>query len=125
MRALGTMAVSVAQAAATRVDGMVSLARCRAVDGAGGQLIVRESGGYVEFVGYEDPLGAPLDLEPHAPIVAARTPRGLEGLAWIHRACRGPHRAHRAVRLGRPGPGGRPAGGPRRPVRRGGHARDR
>jgi myo-inositol-1(or 4)-monophosphatase len=86
IRAIGTMAVSVAQVAASRVDGMVSLWRCRAVDVAAAQLIVRESGGYVSFVGYDDPLGAPLDLEPHAPVVAARTPRGLEELASIHRA---------------------------------------
>ena len=36
------------------------------------QLIVREAGGLVAFTGCDDPLGAPLDLVPHSPVVAAR-----------------------------------------------------
>ncbi|MBA3328543.1 MAG: hypothetical protein H0T43_09615, partial [Solirubrobacterales bacterium] len=80
-RALGSMALSTCQVAATRVDGMVSLARTRAVDVAAAQLIVRESGGHVAFPAYDDPLGAPLDIEPHSPIVAARTPESLALLA--------------------------------------------
>ena len=56
----------------------------RAVDAAAAQLIVRESGGLVAFAAAPDPLGAPLDLEPHSPVVAARTPEALAGL----RACR-------------------------------------
>ena len=59
------------------MDGMVTLANCRAVDAAAGQLIVREAGGYVAFTSYEDPLGAPLDTEPRSPVIAARTPEGL------------------------------------------------
>src|SRR3954449_2004632 len=66
IRAMGSIAVSMCQVAATRVDAMVSLARTRAVDCAASQLVVRESGGEVAFVGSADgPLGAPLDLEPH------------------------------------------------------------
>src|SRR3954449_11228005 len=66
IRAMGSIAVSMCQVAATRVDAMVSLARTRAVDAAASQLVVRESGGEVAFVGSADgPLGAPLDLEPH------------------------------------------------------------
>jgi myo-inositol-1(or 4)-monophosphatase len=81
IRAMGSNAVSMCQVAATRVDGMASLARCRAVDAAAAQLIVREAGGYVAFVGCDDgPLGAPLDLEPHFPVVAARTPESLARL---------------------------------------------
>lgn len=83
VRALGTIAVSMCQLAATRVDGMLTLWRCRAVDVAAAQLIVRESGGLVAFTAYEDPLGAPLDLRPHSPVVAARGPRALAELSGV------------------------------------------
>jgi len=83
VRALGTMAVSMCQVAATRVDGMLSLWRCRAVDVAAAQLVVRESGGLVRFTDYADPLAAPLDLVPRSPVVAARTPEGLAELAEV------------------------------------------
>jgi myo-inositol-1(or 4)-monophosphatase len=63
---------------------MASLARTRAVDAAAAQLIVRESGGQVAFVGSPDgPLGAPLDLEPHHPVVATRTLESLEQLMHL------------------------------------------
>jgi len=77
LRAIGAMAVSLCQVAAARFDAMASLRRCRAVDVAAAQLIVREAGGEVAFIAYDDPLGAPLDIEPHSPIIAARTPEGL------------------------------------------------
>jgi myo-inositol-1(or 4)-monophosphatase len=77
LRILGAIAVSLCQVAAGRVDGMVSLWRCRAVDVAAAQLIVREAGGLVAFPRCSHPLGAPLDIEPHSPIIAARTPEGL------------------------------------------------
>src|SRR4051812_5012699 len=84
IRAMGSIAVSMCQVAATRVDAMASLARTRAVDAAAAQLIVRESGGQVAFVGAPGgPLGAPLDLEPHHPVVAARTPGSLEQLLQL------------------------------------------
>lgn len=83
VRALGTIAVSLCQVAATRVDGMVTLWRCRAVDAAAAQLIVRESGGMVAFPAFDDPLAAPLDLVPHSPVVAARTQRALSELAAV------------------------------------------
>jgi myo-inositol-1(or 4)-monophosphatase len=85
LRAIGSIAISLCQVAPTRVDGMATLWRCRSVDAAAGQLIVRESGGLVAFTAYEDPLGAPLDLEPHSAVVAARTPRALEELARLPR----------------------------------------
>ena len=47
------------------------------------QLIVREAGGLVAFPRCATPLGAPLDLIPHSPLVAARTERALEQLAEI------------------------------------------
>jgi myo-inositol-1(or 4)-monophosphatase len=77
IRAIGAIAVSLCQVAAGRFDAMASLKRCRAVDAAAAQLIVREAGGQVAFIAYDDPLGAPLDLEPRSPVIAARTPQGL------------------------------------------------
>ncbi len=83
IRALGSTAIALCQVAPTRVDGMVTLWRCRSVDAAAAQLVVRESGGYVAFPGADGPLGAPLDLIPHFPVVAARTPEALERLARV------------------------------------------
>src|SRR5215218_89281 len=81
IRAMGSIAVSMCQVAATRVDAMASLARCRAVDAAAAQLIVRESGGEVAFAGAEGgPLAAPLDLVPRYPVLAARSPESLQAL---------------------------------------------
>ncbi len=83
VRALGTIAVSLCQVAAARFDGMVTIRRCRAVDAAAAQLIVRESGGHVCFAGCPEPLGAPLDTESHFPVVAARTAEALNALLAI------------------------------------------
>jgi myo-inositol-1(or 4)-monophosphatase len=80
VRAMGSIAISLCQVAAGRVDGMATLWKCRAVDAAAAQLVVRESGGVVAFPGADPTLGAPLDLEPHFPVVAARTERGLTEL---------------------------------------------
>ena len=83
LRAIGAIAVSLCQVAAARFDGMTTLKGARAVDAAAGQLIVREAGGHVAFTAFADPLAAPLDLEPHSPVVAARTPAGLAELARV------------------------------------------
>jgi myo-inositol-1(or 4)-monophosphatase len=84
LRAVGAIAVSLCQVAAARLDGMVTLRRCRAVDVAAGQLIVREAGGVVAFTACSSPLEAPLDvLEPVSPIVAARSEAGLAELARV------------------------------------------
>jgi myo-inositol-1(or 4)-monophosphatase len=83
LRAIGSIAVALCQVAAARFDGMVTLRNCRAVDVAAAQLIVREAGGHVAFTACEQPLGAPLDLVPHSPVVAARTPEGLAQLARV------------------------------------------
>src|SRR4051812_38965878 len=82
-RALGTVAVALCQLAATRVDGFVTLWRTRAVDVAAAQLIVRESGAQVAFPAFDEPLAAPLDLEPHSPVIAARTREALERLRTV------------------------------------------
>src|SRR3954469_7478261 len=83
MRAIGAIAVSLCQVAAARFDAMASLKRCRAVDAAAAQLIVREAGGLVSFIAYDDPLAAPLDLEPHSPVIAARPEEGLAAAATL------------------------------------------
>jgi myo-inositol-1(or 4)-monophosphatase len=83
LRAIGAIAVSLCQVAAARFDAMASLKRCRAVDAAAAQLIVREAGGLVAFIAYDDPLAAPLDLEPRSPVIAARTPEGLAAVACV------------------------------------------
>jgi myo-inositol-1(or 4)-monophosphatase len=85
IRALGTIAVTLCQVAGSRLDGMATIKGCRSVDAAAAQLIVREAGGLVAFPGFDDPLGAPLDLTPHSAVIAARTPRGLTDLGRIPR----------------------------------------
>ena len=83
LRALGSIAAGLCQVAAARFDGLVSLQHSRAVDAAAGQLIVREGGGVVSFPGFEEPLAAPLDAAPRAPVVAARSLRALQQLERI------------------------------------------
>lgn len=83
LRAIGAIAVSLCQVAAARVDGMVSLRSCRSFDAAAGALIVAEAGGHVAFPRFEEPLAAPLDLQPHSPVVAARSSQALELLKTI------------------------------------------
>jgi myo-inositol-1(or 4)-monophosphatase len=83
LRAIGTIAVALCQVAAARFDGMVTLRNCRAVDAAAAQLIVREAGGQVAFTACAEPLGAPLDLAPRSPVVAARTAEGLAQLVGV------------------------------------------
>jgi myo-inositol-1(or 4)-monophosphatase len=83
VRAMGTIAVTLCQVAAARLDGMTTLRGSRAVDAAAAQLIVREAGGHVCFPACAEPLGAPLDLVPHSPVVAARTEQGLRELVTV------------------------------------------
>lgn len=83
LRALGTIAATLCQVAAARFDGMVTLGRCRGVDAAAGQLIVREAGGFVSFSDCAEPLGAPLDASPSSHLVAARSLQTLRELGRI------------------------------------------
>ncbi len=83
LRAMGSVAITACQVAAARLDAMVTLKRTRAVDAAAAQLIVREAGGHVAFPACAEPLGAPLDLAPHSPLVAARSAASVEALARI------------------------------------------
>ena len=84
VRALGTIAVTLCQVAGARLDGMLTLKGCRAVDAAAGQLIVREAGGTVNFVAFDDGLSAPLDIPAHSPLVAARSLRAAQDIARIY-----------------------------------------
>lgn len=84
LRVLGAIAVTMCQVAAARLDAMVSLRRCRAVDAAAAQLIVREAGGHVAFPLCPDgPLTAPLDVAPHSPVLCARSEATLAALATV------------------------------------------
>ena len=85
LRVIGAIAVSLCQVAAARMDGLVSLRSCRAVDAAAGQLIVREAGGHVSFPRCDSPLSAPLDVTARSPVVAARSAETLARLATIPR----------------------------------------
>ena len=86
VRALGSIAITLCLVAAARLDGMFTIKRTRAVDAAAGQLIVREAGGHVAFPGFDDPLGAPLDVAAHSPVVAARSAATLAELSTLPRA---------------------------------------
>lgn len=72
VRLMGSVAISCCQVAAGRVDAMVSLVGCRAVDAAAAQLVVREARGVVRFDGAGAPLGFPLaEFDARASLVAA------------------------------------------------------
>ena len=81
LRSLGSIALTLCQVAAGRLDGMVSLLACRSVDAAAGQLVVREAGGAAAFPDAGDgALSASLGLEMRSRVVAARDERALERL---------------------------------------------
>lgn len=80
VRAYGSIAYSLCQLAATRIDAMATLSYARSVNAAAAQLIVRESGGHVAFTDGSEPLGMALDLEARSRIVAARSARTLSEL---------------------------------------------
>nr|MBA2566621.1 hypothetical protein [Thermoleophilaceae bacterium] len=73
LRALGSIALHLCHVASGRLDAMLSLAACRSVDAAAGQLVVREVGGAVAFPDAGDGrLSASLDLAMRSRVVAAR-----------------------------------------------------
>jgi myo-inositol-1(or 4)-monophosphatase len=76
LRALGSVAASMCQVAAGRLDAMVTLREVRSVDVAAAQLIVKEAGGAVALPG-----GDALDLEMRSRALAARDPEMLARLA--------------------------------------------
>ena len=84
LRVLGSIALTICQVGAARIDAMLSLRRCRGVDAAAAQLIAREAGALVAFPGGGDgPLAVPLDVVAHAPIVCARSPETLAALSRL------------------------------------------
>ena len=84
LRAIGSVALSLCFVAAGRFDGLVTLAACRSVDAAAGQLIVREAGGAIAFPGAaDDPLDTGLDLGMRSRLIAAATPEFVERLTGV------------------------------------------
>jgi myo-inositol-1(or 4)-monophosphatase len=80
LRALGAIALSLCHLAAGAVDAMLTLSVCRPVDAAAGQLLVRETGGLLEWLPGEPLSAVPLDCEPRTPLVAARCASTLYAL---------------------------------------------
>jgi myo-inositol-1(or 4)-monophosphatase len=84
LRAIGSVALSLCFVAAGRFDGLVTLADCRSVDAAAGQLIVREAGGAIAWPGAaDDPLDAGLDLGMRSRLIAAATPELVARLTGV------------------------------------------
>ncbi len=80
LRALGAIALSLCHLAAGAVDAMLTLSVCRPVDAAAGQLLVRETGGLLEWQPGEPLSEIPLGTAPGPALVAARTPEALAAL---------------------------------------------
>ena len=80
IRVMGSLALSLCHLAAGRVDAVCSLKEARSVDIAAGQLLVGETGGWVDLL--DGSLSeAPLDLEGRSRVVAARTREHYEQVA--------------------------------------------
>jgi myo-inositol-1(or 4)-monophosphatase len=80
IRVMGSLALSLCHLAAGRVDAVCSLKEARSVDIAAGQLLVGETGGWVDLL--DGPLSeAPLDLEGRSRVVAARSREHYEQVA--------------------------------------------
>ena len=77
LRVVGSIALTAAYVGAGRFDGMISLRRCRSVDAAAAQLVVREAGGLVAF-GDPELAEVALDLDARYPIAASAGERGME-----------------------------------------------
>lgn len=81
VRVMGSLALSLCQLAAGRVDAVCSLKPARSVDIAAAQLLVRERGLAIEL--FDDPPfeAGPLDLEHRSRVAAAGSERLLHDLA--------------------------------------------
>jgi myo-inositol-1(or 4)-monophosphatase len=84
-RIMGSLALSLCQLAAGRLDAVCSLRAARAVDVAAAQLLVRECGLAIGFVDGEAWDTAPLDTAPRSVVVAAPTEELRDRLAEILR----------------------------------------
>jgi fructose-1,6-bisphosphatase/inositol monophosphatase family enzyme len=79
LRAVGSLAITMAYVAAARFDGMLGLRPARSVDVAAAQLICREAGASVTFGDLE--LGeAALGLAERYPVAATCRPEHLKTL---------------------------------------------
>jgi myo-inositol-1(or 4)-monophosphatase len=81
LRIFGSLALSLCQLAAGRLDGVVSLKPIRSVDVAAAQLLVREQELAVELVDVPPFLEMRLDVVPRSRIAAAGTPELCQRLA--------------------------------------------
>lgn len=82
LRTWGSLALSLCQLAAGRVDAVCSLKGARSVDIAAAQLLVREVGLAIDLFDVAEPFtAAPLDLEGRSRIAAAGTPELCRRLA--------------------------------------------
>jgi myo-inositol-1(or 4)-monophosphatase len=82
-RIMGSLALSLCQLAAGRVDAVCSLRDARAVDVAAAQLVVRECGIPIGFADAGPWEVAPLDTVPRSLVVAASTEELRDRLAEI------------------------------------------
>ena len=82
-RIMGSLALSLCQLAAGRVDAVCSLRDARAVDIAAAQLLVRECGIPIAFADAGPWEAAPLDTAPRSLVVAAPTEELRDRLAEI------------------------------------------
>ncbi|MBO9532657.1 MAG: hypothetical protein J7513_06770 [Solirubrobacteraceae bacterium] len=80
LRALGAIAVSLCHLAAGAVDAMLTLSNCRPVDAAAAQLLVRETGGLLEWAPGEPLSAVPLDCDPRTSLVAGRSAETLSAV---------------------------------------------
>ncbi len=82
LRALGSIALSLCLVAGGHADAMATLAPCRSVDAAAGQLIVREAGGVAIFPDAHDGDDrTPLALSMRSRVMAAWRQQELDALA--------------------------------------------
>ena len=85
IRVIGSIAITLGYVGCGRIDAMLSARSCRSVDAAAAQLIARETGAEVEFIG-TDLAGAGLDLDARYPVIAARSAEQLEVVRGAHEA---------------------------------------
>jgi len=81
VRVLGSLALSLCQLAAVRIDGVAALRPVRSVDIAAGQLIARESGARVALANSGILAESPIDLERRSLVIAANGEDGLRALS--------------------------------------------
>jgi myo-inositol-1(or 4)-monophosphatase len=83
LRIMGSLALSLCNLAAGRVDAVCSLKEARAVDIAAAQLLLRELGLPIMFVDAAPFDAGPLDTAARSPVAAAGTQELCERLAHI------------------------------------------